>query len=367
MNEFLKIIEFLFDNNFTYNNQVYKQVEGSAMGSPSSPIFAKFVMNHLLKAFHDKVHFAIPFLFLYVDDTFTGLPKTEIVNSLNILNSLDNDIKFTHEVENNNSLPFLDLLIVRDQEKILVDLYKKPISSNRLLNYKSHHPLHQKISIVKQMNNKIENLCSDDFKEKNKKILKDTLSANNYPHFVVNSILNHSRENPKHHNNQISNQNKKFIKIPFHSELAPQINHLFKDTDHKVVFYNEKTNKQFFGNVKDKTPILQQTNVVYEIKCECNKSYIGQTAQNLKNRIQQHKNDVKNLSTKTGLCNHVQQTKHKIDFDNVKILEKESNIHKRLFLEFAHIVSDNDNKILNLQTDYKKGSTIYKNVLCKFK
>lgn len=365
----VEFLEFLFNNNFfQYNKEIYKQLEGCAMGAPASPIFADLVMNDILESFEDEVKFLIPFLFLYVDDNMTALPETEIDNCLKTLNNIDDKIRFTCEIENNNSLPFLDLLLVRSDEKVLTDLYSKPISSDRLLNFKSHHPLHQKIAIVKQCKYKIDNLCSDPFREKNVISLKQKLRSNNYPDYVINSVFNNAVANNHSTNqNQTGEENErsmvKYLKMPYHNVLAPKINNLFHYPNTKVAYYNLKSNKRFFGNVKDRAPPKDQSNLVYEIDCQCGKTYIGQTMQKLNTRLQQHRNG----TGKTGLTAHIKETGHTMDFDNVKILDKEPILQKRMFLEFAHITARDQNKILNLITDYNEGSTIYSNAIQKFK
>lgn len=334
------------------------------MGLNSSPSFADVVMTNLLKRFIKAIDFALPYLQKFVDDIGTAVPVNKIDSCICILNSLENKIQFTYEVEQNGTLPFLDMLLVHSGNKILIDLYKKPISSNRVLNYKSHHPFHQKISIVKMMKMKIDKLCSEEFKEKNFNLMSKTLLENNYPRSVVNNIIN-NHELSESDSNLNAKQDQKFFKVPFHRALAPKINWLFKNSNQKPAFYNTKTNKSFFGRVKDKTPTLRQSELVYELSCQCDKKYIGQTKQSLKSRLQQHKADIKNSSLNTGLSSHATNTKHVIDFENVKILEKQSNLQKRLFLEFAHIISNPEDRILNLQSDYKKGSIIYRNILNK--
>lgn len=367
---FLEIVRFLFDNSFLqYNNQIYKQIVGCAMGSNSSPSFADVVMTNLLKRFIRAIDFPLPYLQKFVDDIDTAIPEDKIDNCLEILNSLENKIKFTFEVETNGTLPFLDMLLVRKDNRILIDLYKKPISSNRVLNFKSHHPLHQKISVIKMMKNKIDNLCSDEFKEKNFNLMRKTLLENNYPRSVINNIINNQELKSLDPNdksiNKVDLDQKKFFKVPFHNQLAPKINWLFKNSNQKAAFYNTKTNKSFFGKVKDKTPVLQQSELVYELNCQCKMKYIGQTKQSLKARLQQHNYDINKSNSNTGLSAHVTSTKHEIDFDNVKILDKQSNDQKRLFLEFAHIITNPEDQILNKQTDYKEGSVIYRNILKK--
>ncbi|KAG4069855.1 hypothetical protein HA402_009562 [Bradysia odoriphaga] len=47
-----------------------------------------------------------------------------------------------------------------------------------------------------------------------------------------------------------------------------------------------------FSSVKDKTPVLDQAKVVYEIPCTCEKRYLGKTVQRLETRTNQHKNAI---------------------------------------------------------------------------
>ena len=50
IDEIKNCIRFLYDNTyFTFNNNVYKQIYGTPMGSPISPFFADIVMDDLEK------------------------------------------------------------------------------------------------------------------------------------------------------------------------------------------------------------------------------------------------------------------------------------------------------------------------------
>lgn len=88
-----------------------------------------------------KNDFEIPFLGLYVDDIIACVPKNKIDYCIRTLNEMDEHLKFTFEVEVDNKIPFLDLLLVRENGRIEFDYYWKPMSSRRVLNYLSHHPL----------------------------------------------------------------------------------------------------------------------------------------------------------------------------------------------------------------------------------
>ena len=48
-----------------------------------------------------------------LDDIITVLPRNSTEEFLNFINSINTDIKFTVETENNNKLPYVDLEIVK--------------------------------------------------------------------------------------------------------------------------------------------------------------------------------------------------------------------------------------------------------------
>ena len=63
----------------------------------------------------------------YVDDIITALPSEEIANFTDHLNSLDNNIKFTVEIEENNCISFLDMLISHNNVgEMNFNVYRKP-------------------------------------------------------------------------------------------------------------------------------------------------------------------------------------------------------------------------------------------------
>ncbi|XP_072176463.1 uncharacterized protein [Diadema setosum] len=102
---------------FQFNDQVYRQKFGAAMGSPVSPIVANLYMEDLEQTVLSTVPTAIkPRLWKrYVDDIL-AIVKEECVDQLkDHLNQADvtGSIKFTHEMEESNSIPFLDTRIIK--------------------------------------------------------------------------------------------------------------------------------------------------------------------------------------------------------------------------------------------------------------
>nr|VZI04072.1 unnamed protein product [Spirometra erinaceieuropaei] len=79
------------------------------MGSPVSGLVAELVLQELEKiAFlqHEPV-----FWRRYVDDTFVIVKKDMLQHFHSLLNAVVPDIKFTREEEQEQQLPFLDVLV----------------------------------------------------------------------------------------------------------------------------------------------------------------------------------------------------------------------------------------------------------------
>lgn len=69
-------------------------------------------------------------------------------NILDVFNSYHPRIKFTVELETDSHINYLDMRIIREDHKLKFDVYRKEISSLRLLNYISYHPEIQKLNVV---------------------------------------------------------------------------------------------------------------------------------------------------------------------------------------------------------------------------
>ena len=63
---------------FQYNGKHYKQLHGTAMGSPVSVVVAEIVMQHVEERALATCRQTIPLWLRYVDDTFTAVHKDEI-------------------------------------------------------------------------------------------------------------------------------------------------------------------------------------------------------------------------------------------------------------------------------------------------
>lgn len=368
---FIEMVNLSFETSyFCFDNTFYKQTDGTAMGSPASPILANIVMEDLVEKVIKIIPFNIPFLKIYVDDTIMAVPSKQCNNIQNYFNSYHNNIQFTIEKEQDKSIAFLDVKLIRtDNQSIITDWYEKDINSGRLLNYCSSHPLKQKLSIMHATKNKIIKLSNQKFVNKNLLEFRNKLINNNYPPSLCNLIINTNNVRAQKGPNS---ETKKYLKIPYIKGCSEKLKRILTNENTTIVYYYKKTLGKLFNSMKDPLKLEYSSEIVYKIPCKnCNKSYIGQTKQNLKNRINEHKyscNDkYKHKKEQTALATHHFDDEHEFDFDNVSILDKENNYKKRLISEMMCIQAHNkSSSVVNKKTDVAKLSIVYKYIIHNF-
>ena len=143
-----------------------------------------------IRSFHVFV-WCIKLFVWYVDDTLLIFRnKEEAIKFLEYLNGLHPNIKFTMESEIDNKLPFLDLLLIRETNRLSISVYRKPTYSGVFTNYTSFIPHHFKLGLLKTLVNRAYQICSNwilfDI-EINK--IRNMLSMNGYTSDFVNTVV----------------------------------------------------------------------------------------------------------------------------------------------------------------------------------
>jgi len=330
------------------------------MGSPLSPIIANLIMQDLEREARNRLDFQFPLFFRYVDDILIGAPEESIHTILDVFNSLHERLNFTLELNNRNSINFLNLNITMEKNEFIFDLYHKPTFSGRYLNFYSNHPISQKRSVIYGLVDKIFLLTNPEFHQKNLENTIINLLKNGYPiQFIFNTInrrikqLHNNKDNKERTNN---GNNLPYCSIPFLNNYSQKLSQILSKFNIKTAFHcNNKLNK-LINTGKDALLPTQPMNSVYRIDCSgCNASYIGQTKRQLKTRIKEHKQELfKKTGTFLVISEHRIKYGHDFDWEEVKVLDiivkvLEKNYNKRLISEMIHIKRQNNN--INKQTD----------------
>ena len=134
------------------------------MGSPSGPTLANIFL-----CFHEQiwldncpVEFKPVIYRRFVDDTFLLFRSKEHIEKFRLyLNCQHPNIKFTSEIEENNSISFLDIKINRDNNRFLSSVYRKPTFSGVFTNFDSYIPLSYKSGLISSLLYRAFKLCSN--------------------------------------------------------------------------------------------------------------------------------------------------------------------------------------------------------------
>ena len=131
--ESIKII--LESNNCAFNDEFYRQIIGTAMGTIFAPTYATLTMGYFevhsysceLKQGKEFQEFILENRSRFLDDCQTPLDKNKVKleKLLETLNSVNEAIQFTMEFSD-KEISFSRYLIKQDNSEIWMDLYHKP-------------------------------------------------------------------------------------------------------------------------------------------------------------------------------------------------------------------------------------------------
>ena len=225
-------------NIFTFNENLYKQLWGVAMGTRCAPTVANIFMGHIEKKILDlSTHSSLiykGFWKRFIDDiilVWTGTEE-ELQEFIQFINSLHPTIKFTANYNfQTRSAPFLDTNITITGGTISTDLYRKPTHSPQYLLPSSTHPPHCVRNIPYSLAYRIRRICSDeDTFEMRLQELKEMLTIRDYKPRIIDEAITRVRQIPREEAirkviyNQTSSQKINFT-IHFDPRL-PKISHI---------------------------------------------------------------------------------------------------------------------------------------------
>jgi len=367
--EFVKAIKLVLESTFfSFNGAIYKQIFGTPMGSPLSPIIADLVLRDIETKAISKLNFELPLYYRYVDDILLAASKDQLDAILDTFNSFHQRMQFTLEISDNNRINFLDVAIIIEEGKIIFDKFEKPTNTGRYINYHSQHPASQKNSIIYGLIDRTILLSHPKFQEKNIRTVINTLIDNCFPlPLIFNTInrrirmltnANYIDKNKKFQSSQEFIK-KNFFTIPYVKSISESFLPLTKKFGYDIAYSVPNTLNKFIKRGKDRIEPAMQNDVVYKIDCrDCNCSYVGQTKRKLKTRLKEHRLDInKKSGILSVISNHKLENNHEMNWDEAKILDIEPSYTKRIVSEMIHIKKQS--KGLNKQSDTDLLSEIY--------
>ncbi|BHF76073.1 hypothetical protein SprV_0501917100 [Sparganum proliferum] len=311
-------VQFLFDN------QLYRQVDGVAMGSPLGPLLADVFMGKLERFQLSEQIDQLKHYGRYVDDIFAiATAETDVATLLDAANQAHPSIKFTLEMETASLLPFLDVLLSRRPDgSVRRSVYRKKTWSGQYTNFASFVPLQQKRNLVRCLAQRARKICSTDSIEEELRKIQDFLRENEYPErFIEKNIA----ERPIKPATPTAEKKTLFLKVPFQGDAASEllrrrldqaVSRTFPAARVQIAF---STNPILRGEGKDKLPPQTTSMCIYSFTCSCGAGYIGRTSRRLSKRIREHlpawlaKGETRRIDS--AILAHVVDSGHRVDPD----------------------------------------------------
>ena len=355
-----KLVQICLQQNyFKFNNKFYMQLDGLPMGSPLSPLLSEIFMDDWERKFIDGKHKFqnnIYFYARYVDDIFCIWNGTErqMHSFLSYINSLNNKITFTMEIEKEGNLNFLDLSINfnKESQKLEYNIYRKPTHTDVVINNFSFQSQKIKHAAFHSLIHRLLNIpLSIDAYKKELEIIKTIATNNGYNTGIIDNIVK------KHCKKRILNSiytqsenssNKNWSKINYLGPVSDRIASALKRENLNITLVNKVSLRTLLVNNKQKLDILDKSGV-YEIKCICDCTYIGQSGRKIGVRIKEHEKSIKDMKRNTGFSTHCIDKGHKPIFNDVRLLQTCNKGKKLNALEKFYInkALKNNNPIVN--------------------
>ena len=163
------------------------------------------------------------------------------------------------------------------------------LPTDQYLNFNSHHPLHQKLGVIRTLFDRANSLTTT---EEDKAIefqnIKTALRRCNYPDWSfekVEKMMKEKKDKIKRKNKDArteAKKNTKLVVLPYIKGLSETAARIFHKFDTTVSFRPANTLGQQLFKLKDKADPLKQADAIYKVGCKnCELSYIGETTRPL--------------------------------------------------------------------------------------
>ena len=277
--------------------------------------------------------------------TIFSLPHNhELDHLLQHANALHPNLKFTYELEDNQSIPFLDLKITRfDDGHLKVAWYKKRTDTNVLLNNYSLAPEQYKKSLIRGMVHRLFYIASDwNLFDSDLNKAKRALECNQCPPSTYNPLIRDTitrivqpENEAKQGRSTCPNKASMFF-LQYRGRPSDWFKKQLKSIKFlnvNIVFTMQKL-RSVLPSLKCSVPTHLKSHVIYEITCPgCSAQYVGQTQRHLKTRCKEHANVTTPVGSHFKDC--VGHTGSLID--STRIIDAARNCWKLSALEAIHI------------------------------
>lgn len=291
---FVKLMRLITcDVEFSFNNTIYTQIDGVAMGSPLGPILANIFVGYYEKRLFEDIDRPLMYQ-RYVDDTFAIFEnESQCDLFLSKLNGLHPSLKFTMEKEVNNSLAFLDVVVEKTGANFVTSVYRKPTFSGQYISWDSFCPVKRKVNLIRTLVHRALMICSKVKLDSELENIRSIFQSNGYPDHIIKMTIDRKLKDFRKVKPFGPRKCPVYLHLPwigkvsnrFEKQIKSSVSHCFSQVEPQIIFM---TKSLMPATQKDVLPATNQSNIIYEYTCRCDSRYVGRTSQRLQQRIRQH-------------------------------------------------------------------------------
>ena len=177
---------------FTFNDEIYTKTDGVAMGSPLGPLLTNIFMTSLKENVIPSLSSSLCNWKIYAGDTHADVDHAKVDMILYTLNNFHPNIKFTFELEQNNTINFLDVTIKKSNNNdIETTTYRNTTITNIYIHCNSRAPVEWKTGTLINLLKRAKTVFSNDIllDKEVKHLMKMFHEINGYPKIIVNRII----------------------------------------------------------------------------------------------------------------------------------------------------------------------------------
>ena len=170
------------------------------MGSPLGSILSDICMVDLENTiFPIIIHDFIKDWSRFVDDIIGIVRDGSIDHIIHTLNSFHPSIQFTFETEVNNKIPFLGVMIIRNETSFTTTVYRKPTNNDIYIHWDTFASESWKRGTLKTLTRRAYSICSTEelLYSELQQIRHSFLTINGYPHNIITQIFESVKNNHK--------------------------------------------------------------------------------------------------------------------------------------------------------------------------
>ena len=224
-----------------------------------------------------------------------------------------------------NKLAFLDCHVYLNPDGSLIStVYRKPTHTHHYLQFDSHHPLIHKLGVITTLHYRARDVISksQDIAEEKDHIHKSPgkCGYSDWAFIKANKTKQQAQSPQSNKDNNTSDQ----VNIPFIEGVSERLKNSYKSFGISTSF---KPINTLLVHVKDKSPKEKQCNLAYgltNVAPGCGESYVGETKQSLKARLNQHRRPSTNEAQDTAVYNHCKASNYSFKPEEAVILDKEA-------------------------------------------